>query len=83
VATKREELEMLARGEGALAKAADDEEVFIMVSHDAVALETVLAWALSALRAGSPPAKIEKAMRAGVKILAWQSAHADHVKVPD
>ncbi len=83
MATKKEELEMLARGEGALANAADDEEIFILVAHDRVAAETVLDWIDRALHARAKIDKIMKARQVAERMVMWQSQNRERVKVPD
>jgi hypothetical protein len=48
--TKKEALVALSRGEGALARAQDDEPVFILTARDVVATAAVREWARAALR---------------------------------
>ncbi len=83
MATKKEELEMLARREGALANAADDEEIFILVAHDRVAADTVLDWIERARQAGVKIGKIMRARQTAERMAMWQSRNRERVKVPD
>ncbi len=52
MATKSEELQRLARGEGCLGKAADDEPIFILRGQDLLAPSPVILWAARARMAG-------------------------------
>jgi hypothetical protein len=83
MATKREELEKLARGEGCLAKAADDEPIFILVGDDKFAPALVVLWVELAITFGSPRGKFQEAARLLTRMRQWQEDHPDRVKVPD
>lgn len=84
MAIKSVELEMLARGEGCLGKAADDEPVFILRAQDLLSVRTVLFWAMELGMASSSAdsnAKAKEAFDWVVKAKEWQAAN--RVKVPD
>lgn len=76
--TKREELEKMARGEGCLGKAADDEPIFIIRAQDIVAAETVEFWAWKAQNYGTPRVKIGGALKLATEMRAWPNQ-----KIPD
>jgi hypothetical protein len=83
MATKREELEMAARGEGCLGKADDDEPVFIIRAQNRFAPEIVFSWARWVWIAGadreSPEIKEAEALFRQME--AWQITHSDRVKL--
>ncbi len=61
MATKREVLDQLARGEGCLGKAGMDEQVFILRGQDMLSPELVEVWADKAEVHGCPARKVEGA----------------------
>ena len=76
MATKREVLEQLVRGEGCLAKAKDDEPVFVLVGHDALAAETVERWALRARAMGVNNDKVQGAQAVAEEMQQWHTRRA-------
>jgi hypothetical protein len=78
MATKREELEMAARGEGCLGRAADDEPVFILRAQDRLAATLVRDWAEYARNNGCGAMKVDEALRLADLMDAWP-----HHKFPD
>lgn len=58
MATKRETLEQLTRGEGCLGKAAMDEEIFILRGRDMIAADAVEWWAIQARMHGCSNDKV-------------------------
>jgi hypothetical protein len=81
MATKREELDALAAGTGVLAKAADDEPIFILRAQDILAPAIVAEWATRAGFAGTPEAKVNEAVALAEKMAAWALINGG--KVPD
>ncbi len=63
---------------GCIAKAADDEPVFVLRGQDALAGDTVRDWARRALEAGCPEAKYFEAIELADKMDAWPNR-----KLPD
>lgn len=91
MATRAKELEMLAGGQGCLAKAADDEPVFILRGQDRYAPEVVERWAdLVSLLSNQGDqelvdqrrGKIREARALAHEMRAWQ-ARTGRAKVPD
>jgi hypothetical protein len=62
-------------------KAAPDEPIFTLRAHDQTAPDTVRAWARVAHESGSPPAKVEEALRIAAAMETWQTHNG--AKVPD
>lgn len=89
--TKREELELLAKGEGCLAKAADDEPVFILRAQDAFAPLAIVDWAnnLRAVASVKQDKVLAKkyedkalgALEVSAQMVIWQKANGK--KIPD
>lgn len=84
MATKKEELEKAARGEGCLGRAADDEPIFILRAQDKLAPALIEEWA-ERLYAAAPfntaTEKIDEARALATKMRMWQVIN--HSKVPD
>lgn len=87
--TKREELESTT---GCLAKAADDEPIFVLRAQDATAPMAVRNWidgvVVQHYRDGQVMSvklrsKLEEARRLAVRMEQWQRANPHLVKVPD
>lgn len=78
MATKGEELEKAARGEGCLGRARDDEHVFILRAKDKLAAKTVIYWCMTALDAGVPSAKIAEALRSAADMLDYRATFGCH-----
>jgi hypothetical protein len=73
MATKKETLEMLARGEGCLGKAAADEPVFVLRAQDKTFAETIFVWAiLQRLLGSGAHDKIGDAQRIAYAGKEWQ-----------
>jgi hypothetical protein len=73
MATKQETLEMLARGEGCLGKAADDEPVFVLRAQDRTFAETVFIWTiLNRMIGRSAEGKLRGAEQVAQDGIAWQ-----------
>ena len=89
--TKIAELEKMARGEGCLGKAAQDEPLFILRAQDIVAPAIVRAWAhlveeearriSDEDRRGHHFQKVEEARALADRMEAWQESH--FAKLPD
>jgi hypothetical protein len=83
MATKKETLEMLARGEGCLGKAADDEPVFVLRAHDKTFAEMIFIWAMLQRLIGSTAHdKIGSAEQIAHEGRQWQ-ARTGRAKVAD
>jgi hypothetical protein len=83
MATKSETLEMLARGEGCLGHAADDEPVFVLRAHDKTFAATIFIWAiLQRLLGSTAHAKIGEAEQIAHAGREWQ-ARTGRAKVAD
>lgn len=93
MATRKKELEMLACGQDVLAKAADDEPVFILRAQDSFAPDVILFWAERVAwmsgRFGSDnkqsdatATKIAEARALAYEMRAWQE-RTGRAKVPD
>lgn len=91
---KADELAAMARGEGCLAKSADDEPIFILCARDIFAARAVREWAdelernaarlpldAGGLTAGRQE-KIAEARRLALQMDRWRAAH-DGGKIPD
>ena len=78
MATKREVLDQMLRGEGVLGKTKLDEPIFILRAQDALAAETVERWAIHARSAGVPPDKVTEAFAIAEEMLRWHTR-----KMPD
>lgn len=78
MATKREELEKGARGEGCLGRAASDEPIFILRAQDKVAAMAVTFWADVAEALGAPKGKVLEARALADKMRAWSTR-----RIPD
>lgn len=88
MSTKREVLEMAARGEGCLGKAADDEPVFVLRAQDLLSGPTVYAWAsklesYAVSRQLPIPDKVKMARNDALEISKWQASHPGRIKMPD
>jgi hypothetical protein len=84
--TKKEVLEALARGEGCLGKAKDDEPLFILRGQDLIAPPTIEFWATETMqrsRTSDSMNKAQAALREASEIRHWQAMHHDRVKVAD
>lgn len=86
MSTKREVLEMAARGEGCLGKAADDEPVFVLRAQDLLSIRLVYRWADEledyAISNKLPiPDKVKQARLDAETIVEWQRTH--NAKMPD
>ncbi len=79
MATKAEETAQGATG--CLAKAADDEPIFVLRAQDALAPMIVKAWAEAALKVGVPVEKIQEAVQLADQMTDWQATN--HTKLPD
>jgi hypothetical protein len=66
---------------GCLAKAGDDEPLFILRAKDMVAPGVVRVWAHYARGAGAPEEKVQEALAAADRMEQWQKANGR--KVPD
>ena len=66
---------------GCIAKAADDEPVFVLRAQDKFAPDVVRGWAALAKAAGVPLEKRLEAELLAIEMEAWQQENA--VKVPD
>jgi hypothetical protein len=83
MATKREELEKLARGEGCLGKAADDEPIFILRSQDLLAPDLVRNWSRRASRhLGETHEKVIEAQELAMHMEDWAD-RTNRGKMPD
>lgn len=69
--TKREELEKMARGEGCLGKAADDEPIFILRARDMHAADLVHKWAIFARTTDCPNDKVLEAIALSEAMERW------------
>jgi hypothetical protein len=80
--TKAEELALLAQGKGCLAKAADDELIFIFRSQDKLYNLPVQVWAdeLASIHGKDHP-KVVEAYQNLERAKAWQETHT--TKYPD
>ena len=80
--TKAEELALLAQGKGCLAKAADDELIFILRAQDKTMPTLVQIWhdEIASLRGRDHP-KVKEARELLERIRNWQAAN--HTKYPD
>lgn len=91
---KADELAAMARGEGCLAKSADDEPIFILCARDVFAADTVRVWAdsvegVAAMRGlddggltAERKAKIAEARALAIQMERWRQAHGGG-KIPD
>jgi hypothetical protein len=76
MATKDEELALLAEGKGCLGRAAGDEPIFVLRAKDPAAATIVRMWAQLALSfAMHEPEKIQGAIELADRMVAWRSAH--------
>lgn len=66
---------------GCLAKAADDEPLFILRAKDMVAPGVVRVWVHYARASGTPEAKLSEALALAERMEQWQKANGK--KVPD
>jgi hypothetical protein len=74
VATKKDELELMRRGEGCLGKAADDEPIFVLRAQDKTAAYCVFMWAaLQRLFGSTAHDKIGNAERTAYAMRRWAS----------
>lgn len=71
MATAKIERERFARGEGCLAKAKDDEPVFILRGQDCLASELVEIWAIRAQTLGVPWNKVREAKELAAEMERW------------
>ena len=79
--TKRNELDAANRGDGPLGRAGDDEPVFIVRAHDALAVEVVGCWLDAARRVGVDARKIHGIERLLTDMHVWRGDNG--TKVPD
>ena len=90
--TKAQELEMIARNQGCLGKAADDEPVFVFRAKDELAPDTIEFWAArledrtrgilsGTMNVDASRAKIKEARAVAHNMRAWQALHGS--KRPD
>lgn len=78
MATAKEEREKFARGEGILAKAPDDEPLFIMRGQDSIAADMVEKWVIFASAMGVNKRKLLEARNVVDEMRHW------HIhKIPD
>lgn len=82
MATKKEELRLLAAGEGILSKIDDDEPIFILRGQDKLAPALVGLWIDFARLHGASPEKYEAALRLELAMLSWQK-RTGRAKWPD
>lgn len=91
MATKRDEID---NPKSTLNKASDDEPLFILRGSDPTAVNAINAWlgAMSTIeylhklgltKGSIPSEKFQGAIQLRDQMQAWQSAHADRVKLPD
>lgn len=73
MSTKKHELEMAARGEGCLGKAADNEPVFILRGQDKLAPALVVAWARLAAEHGCGMGKVKEALDLAHSMASWST----------
>jgi hypothetical protein len=71
MATAKEEREKVARGEGCLGKAHDDEPVFILRAQDIHAAELVMKWAIWCRAGNTPEDKVDEAFRIAEAMQDW------------
>lgn len=81
MSTKREVVEQLARGEGCLGKADDDEPIFVLRAQDVFAPSLVESWAMRVRRLDPDAEKSRSAYKVADAMLKWQANHK--TKVPD
>ena len=79
--TKAKELQAYRRGEGCLAKSADDEPLFILCARDCYAPMTVREWAKRLSGGNGPDAKVDDAIACAQAMEQWQAEHGS--KIPD
>lgn len=87
---KRDELEALAKGEGCLARSADDEPIFILCGRDVLAAARIREWAdelekhahLQGELTAQRKDKIYKARVLANEMDAWRASHGGG-KLPD
>jgi hypothetical protein len=84
MATAYDERELLARGEGCLAKAAADEPIFILRAQDVTFCSVLAAWIREqeARGTGNTP-KVREARTLLLQASDWQRSHRQNVKVAD
>jgi len=71
MATKKEVLEQVTRGEGCLGRAEDDEPVFVLRARDMLAPEIIHEWVDRAEKAGCSAAKVAEARELANKMVHW------------
>jgi hypothetical protein len=71
VATKNEELELLALGKGCLGKADLNEPIFILRGQDMLAADLVDQWAIRARSWGCPEEKVQEAKELANAMRRW------------
>jgi hypothetical protein len=77
MATKAEELALMAEGKGCLGKAADDEPLFVLRAHDPAAAFAVRVWCQLARQAAlHEPEKIDDATALADKMVEWRLRNA-------
>lgn len=69
--------------EPCLAKAADDEPIWVLRGQDETTPFIIRAWAAHAEAMGVPRAKVEQAREDAKDIEAWQYQNPGRVKLPD
>lgn len=69
--------------EPCLAKAADDEPIWVLRGQDLLAPQIIRSWAASANARGVNHAKVQTALDDATAMDEWQKAHPDRVKLPD
>lgn len=82
--TKKQVMEMAARGEGCLGKAADDEPVFVLRGQDITMPRVVAFWSMLAKTecgASGGNSKTAEADNFVRELVDWQAVHK--VKAPD
>jgi hypothetical protein len=76
VATKDEELALLAKGEGCLGRAAGDEPIFVLRAKDPAAAVAVRLWVqLVTSFAMHEPEKSREALELADRMVAWRNQH--------
>ena len=81
--TKAEELAKMARGEGCLGRAADDEPIFVLRGNDLTAPVVVRLWAWLCRLHSPHSAKTSGAVATAFAMEEWQAKHPDRAKYPD
>lgn len=71
----------LKHNDSCLAKAADDEPLFVLRAHDKLAPNTVRVWAMMARAQGTPSEKVREAMDLADDMEDWSTVNG--CKVPD